>query len=143
MDETLERAQETILDRATCLTLLATQQVGRLVSDGSTMRVRPVNFVVDDGTIYFRTGHQLVEGSRVVFEVDDLDTVERQGWSVIVDGHLVTAQPAAAAVAVLEHLAPWTPGDRPFLMSIVIDVVTGRWVRAERTREPLDGRGYL
>ena len=128
MEETLESAQEMVLDPATCLTLLATQQVGRLVSDGSTMRLRPVNFVVDRGAIYFRTGNQLAEGSRVVFEVDDLDAVERQGWSVIVDGHVVAARPAAAAVAVLEHLAPWATGDRPFLMSIVIDVVTGRWV---------------
>ena len=75
----------------------------------------------------------------MVFEVDDLDMVERQGWSVIVDGHLVTAQPAAAAVAVLEHLAPWAPGDRPFLMCIVIDVVTGRWVRASAPANHLTG----
>jgi hypothetical protein len=43
------------LDRATCLTLLTTQQIGRLVVDGAERAVVPVNYLLVDGVIALRT----------------------------------------------------------------------------------------
>ena len=87
------------LDRATCMALLGTQDVGRLVvvEDGEP-RVIPVNYAVVEGSIVIRCDHdrRTSIAGPVVFEVDLLDERTRSGWSVIVRGPPRT----------------WTPRDR-------------------------------
>src|SRR5690242_4420084 len=75
-----------------CLLLLRTQPVGRVavpVPDGAPL-VIPVNYVVDDGVIVFRSNPgsklRLMEGGPISFEVDYVDAYHRTGWSVLAQG---------------------------------------------------------
>lgn len=126
------------LDRDECLELIAPGGVGRVAFDGPTGPViLPVNYILDAGTILFRTAlggsidtdlRSGVEGAeiKVAFEVDRIDEVNREGWSVLVRGgaHHVTGEEerAAAAAAGLETWA----GEREQYIRIAPVEVTGR-----------------
>ena len=93
--------------------------------------VLPVNYKVQDGAIVFRTAENgpLDEDLRtgiadadykVAFEIDDIDTAARRGWSVLVQGpahHVTGADEDAVRAAGVEPWAPGRPGavrpDRP------------------------------
>ena len=75
-----------------CRELLASEPVGRLGvgrPQGPPLIV-PVNFVVSDGAILFRTGFgtklPALVGRSVSFQVDRFDHAERTGWCVLVAG---------------------------------------------------------
>jgi len=77
----------------TCLELLTTVPVGRVgVTVDALPSVLPVNFVVHDGAIVFRTvpGTKLnaaTAGMVVAFEADQYGTMEEPaGWSVLIRG---------------------------------------------------------
>ncbi len=82
------------LDRATCLALLATQPVGRLVNGTTDSPVVVVNYVVRDDAIVFRSdaGARVaaILGSTVAFEADMYDERTRSGWSVVARGQPAT-----------------------------------------------------
>ncbi len=129
------------LDRATCLALLRTQHVGRLVVGGDEAAVVPVNFTAVDEVITFRTE---TDGRAtrsvphdVLFEVDMFDARTRSGWSVVVRGRLL-AVPAGDERAPVET---WAPGTRDEWMTVAIESVTGRLLRGavEAPRGPIGG----
>lgn len=136
MSETSGPAGLYELDRPTCLTLLRTQHVGRLIIDGATPVVRVVNYTAFEQTIMFRSdpGPQIdaIIDRPVVFEADMVDERTRSGWSVVVRG---------VARDESEHLAgfglsganvdPWAPGPKSRWIGIAIDEVTGRLLRGE------------
>jgi hypothetical protein len=116
------------LDHRTCIALLATQRVGRLVVREPDLDAVPVRFalcaerlaiVAVDGI-----GAPGQPGDRIVLEVDGIDEQRRAGWSVIVRGRLC---------------ASTSPGQ----FDVTILDLTGRWVSAPRPLPPLDGRAYL
>jgi nitroimidazol reductase NimA-like FMN-containing flavoprotein (pyridoxamine 5'-phosphate oxidase superfamily) len=79
-----------------CVELLASQVIGRVavVVEGRAA-VFPVNYVLDNGHIVFRTdeGTKLDAaraGTVVTFEVDKSDPLYHTGWSVMVTGRLET-----------------------------------------------------
>jgi len=81
------------LEPAECLRLLATVPVGRVgVTIDALPAVLPVNFVVSDGAVVFRTvpGTKLdaaTAGAVVAFEADSYGTPDQPGgWSVLVRG---------------------------------------------------------
>lgn len=93
---------------------LAGHELGRLVTRvGDVVDIFPVNYVVDDRTILFRTaeGSKLLEltvNDEVLFEVDD--HTDTDAWSVIVRGsahRLQTLAEVEAADAL--PLRPWIP----------------------------------
>jgi len=93
---------------------LTSQELGRLVTRvGDLIDVFPVNYIVDSGTILFRTaeGSKLVEltvHDEVLFEVDD--HTDSDAWSVVVRGHarrLATSDEVAEADGL--PLRPWVP----------------------------------
>lgn len=145
MDRSDESAELKILDRAECMSLLASQQVGRLVSAGPNPEIRPVNFVLVGSDIYVRSdsGSHAVAGGQVLFEVDHFDAGDRDGWSVIVAGRAAAVTDPAIIDEVVERLTPWAPGTKSAVSQIVIDSVSGRWVRAARQAATIDERGYL
>ena len=75
-----------------CLSLLRSRSVGRIgLSTPGGPVIFPVNYVLADGAIVFRTlpygviaanAHQAV----VAFEVDSLDEAMKEGWSVLAVG---------------------------------------------------------
>ena len=110
---------------------LAQQELGRLVTRvGDVLDIFPVNFVVDDRTIVFRTapGSKLFEltvNDEVLFEVDDYSAAD--AWSVIVRGHarrLTSAEEIAAADAL--PLRPWIPTLKYHFVRIEATSLSGR-----------------
>ena len=81
-----------ILSADECWDLLESQPVGRLaVAVRNHPDIFPVNYIVDDRTVVFRTdpGMKLaaaVAGESVAFEIDDYDAERGVGWSVVLTG---------------------------------------------------------
>ncbi|RAG86821.1 DNA-binding protein [Streptacidiphilus pinicola] len=118
-----------------CRCRLSSRGVGRVVfTVGDELIVRPVNYLVVDGAVLFRTEPDgalaKVVGRRVVLEVDRLDEVLAQGWSLLVSGvaeedrHDVD-RPGTAA----EQPHPWASGPRELLVRIHPTRITGRELR--------------
>ncbi|WP_407991490.1 pyridoxamine 5'-phosphate oxidase family protein [Kitasatospora sp. CMC57] len=119
-----------------CWAKMAPRGVGRVAlttPDGPL--ALPVNYRVQDATLLYRTTADGVlaraAGSRVAFEVDQLDDALGQGWSVLVTG---TAEQVTEP-EVLEWLArhadprPWAGGHRDTWLRIKPDTITGRRIR--------------
>lgn len=131
-----------------CRELLTTQSVGRVAFAGPDgARIVPVNFAVRDGSVEFRTTSYSelathAPGTRIAFEVDQLDPERRTGWSVIVNGDCervleefgaTLSRPGAAGDA------PWAGGRRPLLLRLHARQMTGRRVgRGEWEHPPAD-----
>jgi Pyridoxamine 5'-phosphate oxidase len=139
-----------LLDEAECLRLIAAGGVGRI---GYTSRfgpvVVPVNYVLHEGTIVFRTGlhSSMVEDLRtgiadaeynVAFEIDQVRPATQEGWSVIIQGsaHFVESEAELASLAQLDVQA-WASGPKEQFIRIMPTHITGRRIR--RTPEPAAG----
>lgn len=138
--------RSTALDPLTCRQLLATVRVGRIaLADEPSPTVLPVDFVVDDDRVIFRT----VEGTKLdaaqshgpaSFQTDGFDPDHDTGWSVLVRGHLEEVEePSSQTQAAMAKLNPLVGGDRPHVVALSIEEATGRritqdpdWVRAHR-----------
>lgn len=124
----------TELDEAECWRRLSEAQMGRLaLAPAGEVDVFPVNFVVSEGALYFRTapGSKLLELSvnpAVAFEIDGWD--ERSAFSVIVKGvaERLESQTEIDAADLLP-LAPWVP------------TLKYRWVRINPTS--VSGRSFV
>jgi nitroimidazol reductase NimA-like FMN-containing flavoprotein (pyridoxamine 5'-phosphate oxidase superfamily) len=128
------------LDENECLELVSPGGIGRIAYVGRFgPAVLPVNYKVQDGAVVFRTAENgpLDEDLRtgiadadykVAFEIDDIDTAARRGWSVLIQGpahHVTGADEDAVRAAGVES---WAPGDRELFVRIVPTRVTGRRV---------------
>jgi nitroimidazol reductase NimA-like FMN-containing flavoprotein (pyridoxamine 5'-phosphate oxidase superfamily) len=120
-----------ILPESECWSLLASTALGRLVTSvGDQPEIFPVNFVVQDRTVLFRTaeGTKLVSAAinhHVLFEADDHDVAE--GWSVIVKGiarMLHTDDDIAKAERA--QLLPWTAIRKQHYVRVLPVQITGR-----------------
>lgn len=134
-----------ILDEDECRDLLGRAVVGRIVFTHRALpAVQPVNFVVARRDIVIRTSRTsrlatAAADTVVAFEIDDVDTASRTGWSVVVVGRArrVTDPREIAALEALP-LDSWAPGRRDVFIRIGSDLVTGR--RIGGTRPPDGGR---
>jgi nitroimidazol reductase NimA-like FMN-containing flavoprotein (pyridoxamine 5'-phosphate oxidase superfamily) len=121
------------LSAAACWALLRSVETGRLgVVVNGEPDIFPINFIVDHGTIVFRTapGTKLtaaLSGPRVVFEADALDPVAQQAWSVVIKGHAeeVTQLHELLDTTTLP-LFPWHASPKHHLIRIAVDQITGR-----------------
>lgn len=127
-----------VLTRDESLALLPTVPVGRLVfTERALPAVVPVNFLVDRGGIVLRTGATsslatAVRGSVVAFEVDQIDPVARQGWSVVVTGRASEVRDALDLDRLSElPLLPWVGGQLDHFIVIAIELVDGRRIGAQ------------
>lgn len=127
-----------VIERRECVSLLKTQELGRIAfSAGGVVEILPVNYVVDGEAVVFATapGAKLTyaEGRMVTFEVDDADAASRSGWSVIIhgDAHEVTSFDAPELLQRLRSLPPhpWAAGDRTHLVRVAARTITGRRIR--------------
>ncbi len=131
IDQADGRAFE-ILDEEECMTLLCNECFGRVaVSLGAIPAVFPVNYYCEGGAIYFATGTgtklaAALRGAVVAFEIDEADTLYRQGWSVLAVGMAHEVREESVRLQVQSHLQPWAPGERNHLVRIWPDFVSGR-----------------
>jgi nitroimidazol reductase NimA-like FMN-containing flavoprotein (pyridoxamine 5'-phosphate oxidase superfamily) len=120
-----------ILSESESWTLLSSIALGRLVTtvDGVN-EIFPVNFVVQNRTVLFRTaeGTKLVSAAinnDVVFEADDHNVAG--GWSVIVRGIAKTLRTSEEiGEAERAQLLPWTATPKPHYVRIRPTRITGR-----------------
>lgn len=110
---------------------LSSATLGRLVvSVDGQPDIFPVNFVVQNRTVLFRTaeGAKLagaVINPRVAFEADDHDVM--RGWSVIVHGHAQVVETAEEiARAERAQVLPWIATPKNRFVRITPDRITGR-----------------
>lgn len=122
-----------VLDPSESWSLLRTSVVGRLaISIANHPDIFPINYVVDHGTIVFRTaeGTKLagaVLGTGVAFEVDALDTEAGEAWSVVVKGRAVEITRLHDLFDAADlPLFPWLASPKHCFVRIVPDEVTGR-----------------
>ncbi|MCS7479366.1 pyridoxamine 5'-phosphate oxidase family protein [Umezawaea endophytica] len=118
------------LPEATSLRLLAGVPFGRVVfSRDALPAIRPVNHVVDRGSIVIRAhlGAAVLSsvGMVVAYEADSIDPVTRQGWSVIVVGVAKRVDDPDEVARLDEVLKPWVRGTMDHVIRIVPEMVTG------------------
>ena len=128
---TTDRHGMTVLETHECLALLRSTDVGRLAIAGADFPdIFPVNYVVDHGTVVFRTASGtklagLTDERRVTFEADGRtgDTA----WSVVVKGYAVELRSMHDRVDALDlQVSPWHSSPKPHVVRIDPVEVTGR-----------------
>jgi hypothetical protein len=121
------------LDTAECWELMSGRSVGRVAfctEDGPL--VLPVNFVVHEGNVLFRTSpHNVIaahlNGKPAAFEVDDVDDFTQSGWSVLVQGRAEFLESVDELPAGTRPVA-WAEGTRSLFVSVRARLITGRRV---------------
>lgn len=118
-----------------CYRLLATHRprLGRLafISAGRP-HVFPMNYVAVDRLVYFRSapGSKMMAALRVdqvAFEIDDVDEVWEEGWSVLAVGRLREVNDEDELVELRRlPLRPWAGGDRSHYLRLDIAEISGR-----------------
>ncbi len=116
-----------------CWALLRSAEVGRLaVSDHDRPDIFPVNFVVDHGSVVFRTANgtklaAAVLSPAVAFEADGYDPVAGVAWSVVIKGRAVEVDGLHGLFAALQlPLFPWHAAPKNCFVRIEPDEITGR-----------------
>ena len=141
MDESHRIADETVvaLTEQECWEHLTSQELGRLVTHvGDVLDIFHVNYVIDDGTLLFRTaeGSKLFEltiNDEVLFEVDA--HTDDDAWSVVVRGRARRLDTSAEVQAADQlPLRPWIPTLKYNYVRIVPTSLSGRHFR--RAEEP-------
>ena len=129
------RTDVEVLERGACQRLLEASEVGRLaVCRDGMPEIFPVNFAVRGELLVFRTrpGTKLeaATGERAAFEIDGLDRLHRTGWSVVAKGRLEEVRPGDDAWSAVSTVPvdTWTDGDRPHVLVLAVDSLTGRRV---------------
>lgn len=130
------------LDRPEAFALLESVSYGRVVFTLAALpAIRPVNHVVDDGEIVIRTrrlaglstaliehaGDTLDQDPDVVvaYEVDELDPVERVGWSVVVTGIARVITDPVRLARIGDRLNPWVDSAMDTAIAISPEIVHG------------------
>ncbi len=125
-----DRTEMEVLGQAACYDLLRGETVGRIAFwDRPEITIMPVNYVVDEDRILFRTagGAKLsaaIGGSEAALEVDGLDPRQRTAWSVVVHGELTTIQPDETFNEL--RLRPWSRAPKENWVTINPRRITGR-----------------
>jgi transcriptional regulator with XRE-family HTH domain len=115
-----------------CETHLSANGVGRIVYTTPRGPVAlPVNYEFTEGQVVFSTddakASALAATDAVGFEIDRVDDVLSEGWSVLVSGPCRRVQdPGEVQRLSSLGLEPWAGGDRHELMAITPAAVTGR-----------------
>lgn len=129
--------ETTVLSPEKCMELIRPGGVGRFgfIPAGATVpAILPVNYLVHEGAIVFRTtrngsiaGYVPGDGA---FEVDRVDGAVSEGWSVLTTGPAepVTQAAEAAALRSRAPVRPWAGGERELLVRLVPRSMSGRRV---------------
>lgn len=126
-----------------CFKLLKSRDIGRLGVDiDGYPLIFPVNYAVDDRAIVIRTAggakFDATADANVSFEIDEVDHAHRTVWSVLVAGKAFHAELEGSS-----HPQPIAPGEKPSVIRIIAERVTGRRLDLSGNSLELDPRGYL
>jgi nitroimidazol reductase NimA-like FMN-containing flavoprotein (pyridoxamine 5'-phosphate oxidase superfamily) len=120
------------LTRVEALNLLSTVSYGRVVFTRNALpAIRPVNHVLDDGEVIIRTRLSakltiaVDPGTIVAYEVDQIDPVQRLGWSVVVTGVARQITEPDRLSRYEQLLLPWADLAMDVAIGIQTDLVTG------------------
>jgi len=128
----METSHTTELTESECWSLLEGHVVARLAVDvGGQPDIFPINYVVDDGSLVFRTaaGTKLaaaVLSRHVAFEIDGMNT-DGSVWSDAVKGIAPEGTDMEERFAMDDlPLYPWVVSEKPNFVRIEPQSVTGR-----------------
>lgn len=134
------------LSESECWTLLRTVAVGRLATPTTHggVDVFPINHVVDQGSIVFRTAlgtklTNVLEANEVAFEADNAafslhEQAERldDPWSVVVHGSAQLINQSTELFDSFElKVRPWHESDKPYFVRLTPTGVSGRRFHVE------------
>lgn len=121
-----------VLDRATCLALISSLDVGRLawVEDEQVM-VFPLNFALDGDDIIFRTPSRslcdaVASGTCLTFQGDDVEPALRSGWTVVASGPASEVTDPDERERLSRLVSPWRRADDLHVIRLTISSATGR-----------------
>ncbi len=122
------------LSSAECQEHLERGGVGRLAfNTPKGLRIVPLNFVTNGNVIVFRTVPDSElgtygEGAEAVFEIDEIDHVAEQGWSVVAFGRLErpSEDDEVWDGRGWRNPTPWSGDHRNFHMKLRWNLLTGR-----------------
>lgn len=121
------------LSESECWRLLDAHTVARLAVDvAGHPDIFPVNYLVDDGTIVFRSGPgtklaAAVLGRHVAVEIDGVDDGGRSVWSVVVKGVARQIEEMEERFAMDDlPLYPWIASEKGNFVRITPELTTGR-----------------
>ena len=137
-----------------CVERLRARSVGRIA------------VIVDNGPVVVPVNYRLVEAhgdtpgtwvalrtrpgnvidralDRVAFEIDTIDTVHQEGWSVLVRGTLHQVDPDAADIRDDFDPQPWLEDQRDAWLLIEPFAISGRRLHAAETEWGFHPRAYL
>jgi hypothetical protein len=117
-----------------CWALLRSHEVGRLaISTADRPEIFPINYVVDRGTVVFRTaeGTKLAGAVQrdVAFEADGFEPDTGEAWSVVVKGRGEEIARHELLDTAGLPLFPWHAAPKQRFVRIVPDEVSGRRFR--------------
>lgn len=131
-----------ILTDEQCWSLLGSVEVGRLaVAAAGDIDIFPLNYVVDDRSLLFRTseGTKLVEvvlAGRVAFEIDGYEPERGRAWSVVCKGEAQMLDKWDDIYAAQDMpLFPWNHSPKERFVRVRPYVVTGRRFTVYATRD--------
>lgn len=124
-----------VLPLPECVRLLAVAAKGGMighlaVSTGHAPVIRPVNFAYHDESIILRVGPGLMAEAAadalVSFEIDCLDSATNMAWSVLVRGLATLLGEEERREVSHVALTPLVPSPGDTVLSVRLDVVSGR-----------------
>jgi nitroimidazol reductase NimA-like FMN-containing flavoprotein (pyridoxamine 5'-phosphate oxidase superfamily) len=134
-----------VLNHEQCWSLLGSVEVGRLaVAAAGDIDIFPLNFVVNDHTIVFRSaeGTKLVEvvlAGRVAFEVDGYEPERGRAWSVVCKGEAQMLDKWDDIYAAQDlPLFPWNHSPKERFVRITPYEMSGRRFTVYATRDGAD-----
>jgi nitroimidazol reductase NimA-like FMN-containing flavoprotein (pyridoxamine 5'-phosphate oxidase superfamily) len=123
-----------------CESLLAVTHFGRIgFSDADGPMILPVNYVIVDGGIVFRTDATTVltnvSMKSVAFEIDGWESAS-VAWSVVARGHAMEVTRAIGAEyddLRSAHIPIFAPGAKSHWFAMNVESISGRRITAEAT----------
>lgn len=128
----------TSIPESECRELLSVGVIGRIAFNSATgIHLLPLNYFYLNGSVYFRVDASSVLGELadgaddVAFEVDYVESLVKQAWSVLVKGHIGAVTDSAELESLLgeRRLEPWAMGDRQLYLRLEPASLTGRKVK--------------
>ncbi len=135
------RATLEVLTDQECLAYIRPGGIGRFLYNADRGPVAvPVNYATLGDAVVFRTDDRTatagaVSQPKVSFDVDHIDDVLSEGWSVLVSGTAtILTRPDDLRAAAGLNIEPWPGGERNAYIRLVPDQITGRRIRIRTAR---------